>query len=153
MSKIADNLKKLGIILPNPATPAANYLPYNISGNQIYISGQLPLKDGVVVHEGKMGQDKTLKEGQEAAKLCAINIIAALNKACNGDLEKVKRCVKLGIFINSTSDFTDSPKVANGASDLMVKVFGEVGKHARFALGVACLPKNALVEIDAIFNV
>jgi enamine deaminase RidA (YjgF/YER057c/UK114 family) len=152
MSKVEGILKELNIKLPNPVTPAANYLPYNVSGNHVYISGQLPIKDGEVVYTGKLGKDVSVEQGRSAAELCAINIIAVLKKACDGDLEKVKKCVKLGIFINGTTDFYQSPQVGNGASDFLVKVFGQKGKHARFAIGVASLPRNAAVEIDAIFE-
>ena len=153
MSKIGKNLKNLNITLTKPATPAANYLPYRVSGNQIYISGQLPIKDGELIYKGKLGKNVSIEQGQKAAQLCAVNIISVLNDACEGNLERVKKCVKLGIFINSTPDFYQSPQVGNGASNLLVEIFGEeVGKHARFALGVASLPRDAAVEIDAIFE-
>ncbi|MDA9818115.1 RidA family protein [Flavobacteriaceae bacterium] len=150
---IGQNLQNLNIILTTPATPAANYLPFRISGNQIFISGQLPMKDGVLQYAGKLGNEINLEEGQKAAELCAINIIAVLKTACDGDLNKIKKCVKLGIFINAAADFIDFPKVGNGASDLMVKIFGENGKHARFAIGASSLPRNAAVEIDAVFEI
>ncbi|MFT7087800.1 MAG: enamine deaminase RidA (YjgF/YER057c/UK114 family), partial [Rickettsiales bacterium] len=120
-------LEKLRITLPKPIVPVANYMPFTISGNQIFISGQLPIENGEVKFVGKLGEKISIEDGQKAARICAINILSNLNSALEGNLGKVARCVKLGIFVNSTSDFTDQPAVANGASDLMVEVFGENG--------------------------
>lgn len=151
--KITERLVSLGIDLPTPPQAIANYVPYSQIGNMVIISGQLPMKDGQVAFKGKVGQDKTLQEGQAAARQCAINILTQLKVACEGDLGRVEKCVRLGGFVNCTPDFTDQPKVINGASDLMVEVFGETGRHARAAVGVNALPLGALVEVEAIFEV
>jgi enamine deaminase RidA (YjgF/YER057c/UK114 family) len=152
-NKIEQKLKELLITLPQPIAPVANYVPFVRSGNQIFISGQLPIQDGEVKFVGKLGDNISIEEGQKAARLCAINIIANLKIACDGNLDKVVRCVKLGIFVNAVAEFTNHPIVANGASDLMVEVFGAQGKHSRFAMGAGSLPRGVSVEIDAVFEV
>ncbi|MCD8497359.1 MAG: RidA family protein [Alphaproteobacteria bacterium] len=152
IKNIAEKLKTLGYDLPEAAAPAANYVPYVISGKQVFVAGQIPFLNGQPMHIGKVGDTFSLEQGVEAAKACALNILAQVNAAVGGDWSKVKRCVKLGAFVNSTPDFTDQPVVVNGASDLMVEVLGEAGKHARFALSAASLPKGVAVEIDAIFE-
>lgn len=146
-------LKELEIDLPTPAQAVANYVPYQQAGDLIYISGQLPLKEGKVIYQGKLGESVEIEDGQKAAQLCAINILAQLKMACDGDLTKVIQCVRLGGFVNCTPNFTDHPKVVNGASDFMVEVFGEQGRHARAAVGCASLPLGAAVEIEALFRV
>jgi enamine deaminase RidA (YjgF/YER057c/UK114 family) len=147
-------LKSLGIELTTPAKPAANYVGYTISGKQVIISGQIPFVNGKVDEQvGKLGADCSVEKGQKVARVCAINILAQLKDACGGDLSKVKQCVRLGVFVNSTPDFTQHPAVANGASDLIAEVFAEKGKHARFAVGVAALPFGVAVEADAIFEI
>ncbi|MFT6106470.1 MAG: enamine deaminase RidA (YjgF/YER057c/UK114 family) [Rickettsiales bacterium] len=146
-------LEKLGIALPKPIVPIANYVPFVKTGNQVFISGQVPIQDGEVKFVGKLGKNISIEDGQKAARICAINILTNLNLACDGDLERVVRCVKLGIFVNSDPEFTDQPIVANGASDLMVEVFGEKGKHSRFAMGASSLPRGVAVEVDAIFEI
>jgi len=151
---INENLENLGIILPEPIAPVANYVPFVQSGNQIFISGQLPIQNGEVKFVGKVGDDISIEDGQKAARICAINILANLNLACGGNLDRVTRCVKLGVFINAVSHFANHPIVANGASDLMVEVFGEKkGKHARFAMGAGSLPRGVAVEVDAVFEI
>lgn len=146
-------LKELNIELPNPAKPAANYAPYVVRGNQVTISGQIPFVNGSVEGQvGKLGDNFTVEQGQAVARVCAINIIAQLRDACGGDLSKA-RCVRLGVFVNSTPEFTQHPAVANGASDLIAQVFGEKGEHARFAVGVAGLPFGVAVEVDAVFEI
>ncbi|MDA9231035.1 RidA family protein [Rickettsiales bacterium] len=150
---IEDRLKKLNIKIDKIPAPAANYLPYIKSGNQIFISGQLPMKNGEIAFKGKVGKNVTIEEAKEAARICAINIITNLKEACDGDLNKVKKCVKLGIFINAIDDFAQHPQIGNGASDLMVDIFAKKGKHSRFAVGVSSLPFNVPVEIDAIFEI
>ena len=150
---IENRLKELNIKIDKIPAPAANYLPYIKSGNQIFISGQLPVKNGEIAFKGKVGDGVTIEEAREAAKICAINIIANLKEACDGDLNKVKKCVKLGIFINAIDDFAQHPQIGNGASDLMVDIFAKKGKHSRFAVGVSSLPFNVPVEIDAIFEI
>jgi enamine deaminase RidA (YjgF/YER057c/UK114 family) len=151
MTSIDQKLESLGITLPSPTPAIANYVPYIISGNMVIISGQLPFKDGQVAFKGKVGQDMSLEEGQAAAYQCAINILTHLKSACGGNLGSVKQCLRLGGFVNCSSDFTDHPSVINGASDLMVAVFGEAGRHARAAVGVYSLPLGAAVEVEAMF--
>lgn len=148
-----ENLEKLGIILPTPVAPVANYVPYTNSGTLHAISGQIPLEDGKLPYLGKVGVDVTIEKGIEAARLCAINIIAQLNAITGGNLDRVNRIVKLGVFVNCDNGFGDQPEVANGASDLMVEVFGEKGKHARAAVGTNALPRNVSVEIDALVDI
>jgi enamine deaminase RidA (YjgF/YER057c/UK114 family) len=150
---IESRLTELGIELPAAAAPAANYVPYVRSGTQLFISGQLPMQDGKVAVTGKLGAEVDLDTGQQAARLCAINILAQLRNALDGDFSRVVRCVRLGGFVACVPAFTDQPKVINGASDLMVGVLGEAGRHARAAVGAPALPLDAAVEIDAIFEV
>lgn len=146
-------LAELGLEVPEAAAPVANYVGYVQTGNLIFVSGQVTLKDGKFMHQGKLGAEMSIEEGQEAAKLCALNIIGQLKVACGGDLDRVKRIVKLGGFVNSTPEFTDQPKVINGASDLMVAVFGDAGRHARAAVSAGSLPLGVAVEIDAVVEI
>jgi enamine deaminase RidA (YjgF/YER057c/UK114 family) len=145
-------LNELGITLPEPAKAAANYAPYVIAGNTIYIAGQLPIADGQVAITGKVGDGVTNDQAQEAARLCALNILAQAKAAADGDLDRV-RCVKLGGFVNATPDFVDHPQVLNGASNLIGEVLGDRGLHARFAAGAGSLPFDATVDIDAVFEI
>lgn len=149
MGIIEARLKSMGVTLPVPAPPVANYVPWAKSGQLVFISGQLPLRDGRLEAIGKVGHNLTIEEAAEAAQLCAINILAQLRDACGGDLDRVKRIVKLTGFVNSASEFHLQPAVINGASDFLVSVFGEAGRHARSAVGCS-LPLNAAVEIEAI---
>ena len=150
---VEKKLASLGISLPTPATPIANYVPFVRSGNMLVVSGQLCFgADGNLVARGQLGGEVSMDEGQKAARACAVNLLAQL-KAALGDLDKVTRVIRLGGFINSTPGFTDGPKVMNGASDLMVEVFGEKGRHARSTVGVAALPANAAVEVEGQFEV
>ena len=151
--KIDARLKELGITLPTPATPVANYVPFVRTGNLVVVSGQVTYQDGKLQYIGKLGREYGIEDGQKAARLCALNIIAHVKNACGGDLDKVKRCVRVGGFVNAVPDFTDQPKVVNGASDLIVQVFGEAGKHARAAVGVGSLPAGVAVEVEAMFEV
>lgn len=144
-------LSSLGIDLPTPPSSVANYVPFKVVGNMVVISGQLPLSQGSVAFKGKVGQDLSLEEGQAAARLCAINILTQLKAACEGRLDRVKGCLRIGGFVNCLPDYTDQPKVINGASDLMVEIFGEAGRHARAAIGVNALPLGAAVEVEATF--
>jgi enamine deaminase RidA (YjgF/YER057c/UK114 family) len=144
-------LADLGIVLPQAAAPAANYVPFVISGNLLFVSGQLPMENGKIAVSGPLGGGVSLEDGQKAARLCAINIIAQA-KAALGDLDRVRRIVRLGGFVASANGFTDQPKVVNGASDLMVAVFGDAGRHARAAVGVNVLPLGAAVEIEAVIE-
>ena len=150
---VEKKLASLGINLPTPAAPIANYVPFVRSQNMLVVSGQLCFgTDGSLLAKGQLGNGVSLDDGQRAARACAINLLAQLKSAL-GDLDKVVRVVRLGGFINSAPGFTDGPKVMNGASDLMVEVFGEKGRHARSTVGVAALPANAAVEVEGQFEV
>ena len=146
-----DNLNRLGITLPDAPAPAANYVPYVIARNMVFISGQLPLVDGKLSVTGHVGKDVSTDEAAQQARLCAINLLAQLKAACEGDLSRVKQVVKLGGFVACTDDFTAQPEVVNGASDLMVEVFGDAGRHARFAVGSNTLPRGTCVEVEGTF--
>lgn len=152
MSRIEETLAKLGITLPTPANPVANYVPYVITGNLVFISGQISVAPGGPI-KGRLGEDMSLEDGVAAARVCGLNLIAQLKAACGGDLSRVKRVVKLGGFVNSAPTFFDHPKVINGASDLMVEVFGEAGKHSRAAVGSPSLPLGVAVEVDGVFEI
>ena len=146
-------LGKLGIALPTPASPVANYIPFVRAGAMLFVSGQICLDaGGKLVAKGKLGKGVSLEDGQKAARACAINVLAQV-KAALGDLDKVKQVIRLGGFINSDPAFLDGPKVMNGASDLMVAVFGDKGRHARTTVGVAVLPADAAVEVEGVFEV
>lgn len=151
--RIEARLAELNIALPQAAKPAANYVPYVVSGPLVFVAGQVTLWNGEIRFVGKLGRDFTVEEGQQAARLCGLNLIAQARAACEGDLDRVVRCVKLTGFVNSMSDFTDQPKVMNGASDLMTEVFGESGRHARAAIGVNTLPLGVAVEVEGIFEI
>jgi enamine deaminase RidA (YjgF/YER057c/UK114 family) len=146
-------LKSQGITLPNASTPVANYVPWVRSGNLVFVSGQLPLQDGVVAYSGLVGDDVTADQGYQAARLCALNLVAHVRNACDGDLDRVKRVVKLTGFVFCDRDFTDHPSVINGASDAMVQIFGDAGRHSRAAVGAPSLPRGAAVEVEAVFEV
>ncbi len=148
----SESLKKLNIELPNAPDPVGAYVAFKKTGKLIFISGQLPIaKDGKVI-KGKIGKDLSLEDGQQAAKFCAINILAQAKKAADGDLNKINKCIKITGFVNSSDDFTDQPKVINPASELLSSVFGDNGKHARAAVSTNSLPLGVAVEIDAIFE-
>lgn len=149
---IAQRLKELNITIPHAAAPAANYLPFSRSGNLLLTSGQLPLYEGKLVSTGLVGRDLDVEEAKTAARTCALNILAQAKTAL-GDLEKIARVVKISVFVASTPDFTEQHLVANGASDFLVDVLGERGKHARSAVGMASLPLDAPVEIEAIIEI
>jgi len=152
MSRIDDRLAELGITLPDPVAPVANYVPYVKSGNLVFISGQVSIgADGLIT--GKVGEDLSIEDGVNAAKACGISLIAQLKNACDGDLNRVVRVIKLGGFVNCRENFTDQPKIVNGTSDLMVDVFGDAGRHARAAVGAPALPLNAAVEVDGVFEI
>jgi enamine deaminase RidA (YjgF/YER057c/UK114 family) len=150
--KIDAKLAQLGITLPAPGDPAGNYVGHVITGNLVFLAGQVPLENGQRKYIGKLGAGISIEDGQKAARLCAINLLARLKAAC-GDLDKVTRCVKLVGFVNGTPDFTDQPKVVNGASDLMVEIFGNIGRHARSAVGMGSLPFGVAVEVEGIFEI
>ena len=150
---IENKLKELNIIIPDAPTPVGAYVAYKVIKNLVFISGQLPVgPDGNII-KGKLGKDLSLEKGQEAAKLCAINLIAQAKKAAGGDLNKIKNCVKITGFVNSSEDFVDQPKVLNAASELISSIFGDNGKHARAAVSSNSLPLGIAVEIDAIFEI
>ena len=150
---IEKKLAELGIVLPSPRSPIANYVPFVLSGKLLTVSGQICFgADGKMVAAGQLGGGVSVEDGQKAARACAINLLAQV-KAALGDLDKVARVVRLGGFINSAPGFTDGPKVMNGASDLMVEVFGDKGRHARTTVGVSALPADAAIEVDGIFEV
>jgi enamine deaminase RidA (YjgF/YER057c/UK114 family) len=151
MTDIASRLAELGIELPAPAAPVAAYVPAVLTGNLLHISGQLPFEGGALM-TGRLGEDRDTDYGQRAARACGVMLLAQMQKAL-GSLDGVERVVKLGVFVSSAGSFTDQPKVANGASELMEQVFGEAGRHARSAVGVPVLPLGAAVEIDAIVAV
>jgi enamine deaminase RidA (YjgF/YER057c/UK114 family) len=150
---IEKRLQELGIVLPEAVAALANYVPWVQSGNCVWIAGQVPLVDGELQHIGKVGADIEMEEAQAAARICGLNIIAQVKAACGGDLDRVVRCLKVGGYVNAVADFGRHPEVVNGASDLMVEVFGEAGRHARFAVGAGSLPRQVSVEIDAVFEV
>lgn len=153
MGLINNRLVELGIVLPKPAQPVATYVPWVRTGNLVYISGQGAVRDGKIEYTGKVGETLSVEDAIASARLTAINVIAHLRDACNGDLDRVKRIVKLLGFVNCTPTFGEQPKVINGASDLMVEVFGEKGRHARSAVGAPSLPFNLSVEVEAIAEI
>ena len=150
---VENNLKKLNISLPKAPVPVGAYVAYKKVGNLLFISGQLPIDANGNITKGKIGKDLTLEDGQKASKLCVINILAQVKKALDGDLNKVKNCIKITGFVNSTNDFIDQPKVINPASETLSVIFGDNGKHARAAVSTNSLPLGAAVEIDAIFEI
>jgi enamine deaminase RidA (YjgF/YER057c/UK114 family) len=151
--KIDARLAELGITLPAAPAPAANYVPYTVSRGTVYIAGQVPFLDGKLRHKGRVGETYSVAEAKAIARICGLNIIAQVRAACDGDLDRVVRCLKVGGFVACAEGFGNQPEVINGASDLMVEVFGEAGRHARFAVGTNALPRNVPVEVDAIFEI
>lgn len=152
MSRIDSRLADLGLTLPEPMSPAANYVPYVRDGDLLWVSGQVPMRDGAFV-TGKIGQDASLEQGVEAARICALSLIAQAKAALEGDLDRIERVIKLVGFVNSTPDFTDQPAVVNGASDLMAEVFQDAGQHARSAVSAASLPFGVMVEVEGVVRV
>jgi enamine deaminase RidA (YjgF/YER057c/UK114 family) len=150
---VEKKLKELGISLPAATAPVANYVPYVQSGNLVFVSGQLPILNGEIQCKGIVGTDVSTDEAYKGARLCALNLVAQVKSACSGDLDRVKRVIKLTGFVASGSDFKDHPKVVNGASDTMVEVFGDIGRHARAAVGSSSLPVGAAVEVEGIFEI
>ena len=148
-----ENIKKLDLKIPHLPSPLANYVPYKVSDNTVYVSGQGPVIDGKIIYSGKVGNEISQEEGVKAAELCCINIIAALKSSINGDWNRLDTFLKLGGFVNCDNDFSDQPKIINGASDLLVNIFGDKGRHSRFAVGSNALPLNISVEIDAIIKI
>lgn len=152
-SRIARILRKKGIQLPEPNSPKANYVPFVISGSQVYIAGQGPRLLGKLHHTGKVGRDCSIAEGQDAARICMLNVLSHLNVACGGNLDRVVRAVRVAGLVNCLPDFTEHPTVINGGSDLLHEVFGESGQHVRIATGASSLPFNMAVEIEALFEI
>ena len=152
MPKVLERIKQLKLNLPDAPTPAANYVPFIVSNKFIFVSGQIPMINNKLV-VGKVGRDVELSEAILAAKACGLAIIAQLNSATNNNLDNIKRIIKLGGFVNSSDDFTQQPEVVNGASDLMVEVFGKIGSHSRFAVGSNSLPRGVVVEVEAIAEI
>ena len=149
---VEDNLTKLNISLPKAASPVGSYVATKIVNKLLYISGQISIDENGKLIKGKLGKDLNIDEGYNAAKRCALNIVAQIRKACNDDLSKIKSCVKLTGFVNSTEDFIEQPKVINGASDLIASIFGTAGMHTRVAVSANSLPLGVAVEVDAIFE-
>ena len=150
---IEDNLKKINVSLPEPKAPVGAYVATKITGKLLFVSGQISIDENNNLIKGKIGKELSLDQGYDAAKRCALSLISHVKKACNGDLEKIKSCIKLTGYVNSSDNFIDQPKVINGASELLVKIFGESGKHARAAVSVSSLPLGAAVEVEAIFEI
>ncbi len=148
---IDQRLQALGITLPSPPSPIANYVPYTLAGDLVTISGQIPLQGGQLLHPGRLGAGIGIAEGQAAARVCLLNLLAQLRAACGGDLGRVKRVLRLGGFIAATAEFTEHAQVRNGASDLIVDILGDMARHARSTVGVASLPAGAAVEIEGSF--
>lgn len=151
--KIDARLNELEIELPAPVKPAGNYTPYIISGKLLFVSGQLPTGPGGLLFQGRVGADLSLENGKHAARQCTLNLLAQAKAACEGDLDLIRRCVRLEGFVHAAASFEDHPAVMNGASDLMVEIFGEAGRHTRTAVGVNSLPLGAAVEIAAVFEI
>ncbi|WP_395687536.1 RidA family protein [Aestuariivirga sp.] len=153
MGRIDTRLQELNITLPAAAKPVANYVPWTRTGQLVFISGQGPISDGKVLYPGQLGNSVSLEDGIRSARLCGINVIAQLRDACSGNLDRVRRIVKLVGFVNATPDFTEHPKVINGASDLMVEVFGDAGRHARSAVASPSLPMGISTEVEAVVEI
>lgn len=151
--RIDAKLQSLGIELPVPPAPVASYVPYVVSGNLVFVSGQVTIGPKGLECVGVVGRDLTLEQGKAGARLCAVNVLAQLKAACGGDLDRVRRCVKVTGFVNAVPEFGQHPEVVNGASDLFVEVFGEAGRHARAAVGAGSLPRNVGVEVEAVFEI
>ncbi len=151
--RVEATLAEIGITLPRPMAPIANYVPYVVTGNLVVVSGQVPARDGVVAVTGRVGISLSIDQGKAAARLCFINVLGHLKAACDGDLDRVRRVVRLGGFIASPPEFTEHAQVMNGASDLAVAVFGDAGRHARTTIGVPALPADAAVEVEGMFEI
>ncbi len=151
--KIEARLKELHITLPTPPAPVASYVPYVISGKLVFVSGQVTVAADGLKYIGTVGRDLTVEDGKAAARLCAINVLAQAKAAMEGDLDRIRRCVKATVFVNAVPGFTRHPEIANGASDLFVEIFGEAGRHARAAVGAGSLPLNVAVEVEAVFEI
>ena len=153
LGQIDARLSKLGIVLSDAPAPVANYVPYVIHGSLVFVSGQIPMVDGELSFIGTIGDDLSLEDGHKAARICGLNILAHVRAACDGNLDRVKRCIRLGGYVNGADDFKLHPQVMNGASDLMVEVFGDRGRHARSTIGAVALPHDMTIEIEGIFSI
>jgi enamine deaminase RidA (YjgF/YER057c/UK114 family) len=153
MSRIEQRLSALGIKLPSPPAPVASYVPFTVSGGLVFVSGQIPIAEGKPQFIGKLDAEISLEDGKKAARLCALNLLAQLKAACGGDLDRVKSCLRLGVFVNAVPDFTQHPEIANGASDFIVEALGDTGKHARAAVGAGSLPRGVAVEVEGLFEI
>ena len=151
--KIEQRLAERGIVLPPAMRAMANYVPYTVTGKHVWVAGQGPFLDGKLHYNGRLGENLTIDDGRACARIVGLNVLAQVKAACGGDLDKVVRCVKMNGFVNSTPDFTQHPEVINGCSELMIEVFGEMGRHARVAVGAPTLPMGTSVEIDAVFEI
>ncbi|HEY3638592.1 MAG TPA: RidA family protein [Rhizomicrobium sp.] len=151
--RIDARLKELELTLPSAPAPVASYVPFVKSGNLVFISGQITVTSDGLKYVGVVGSDLSLEDGRAAARLCAINVVAQLKAALDGDLDRAVRCVKLGVFVNAAPGFTQHPEVANGASDLIVEIFGDAGRHSRAAVGAGTLPRGVAAEVEAIFEI
>lgn len=147
------HIAQLGIELPTPSPPAGAYVPFVVAGGLLLVAGQLPMWNGTLKYDGRVGAEITLEDGIAAARLCGLNLLAQARAACDGDLDRVRRVLRLGGFVQAAPGFTDHPKVLNGASELMVEVFGQAGRHVRVAVGAASLPMAAAVEVEAMFDI
>lgn len=147
------HIAQLGIELPTPSPPAGAYVPFVVAGGLLLVAGQLPMWNGTLKYDGRVGAEITLEDGIAAARLCGLNLVAQARAACDGDLDRVRRVLRLGGFVQAAPGFTDHPKVLNGASELMVEVFGQAGRHVRVAVGAASLPMAAAVEVEAMFDI
>lgn len=152
MSTIESRLAEVDIVLPDAPAPAANYVPYHVVGDMVYVSGQISMANGTMI-TGRLGDDMSVEAGAQAARICAINLLTQVKAATGGDIERLSRVVKLTGFVNSTADFTDQPKVINGASDFLVEILGDRGRHTRSAVSAASLPFGCAVEIEGIFQI
>jgi enamine deaminase RidA (YjgF/YER057c/UK114 family) len=152
-NSIAERIAELGLALPEAPSPSANYVPYVVTGNLLYVSGQLPLKDGHVAFTGRVGETLTIEDGYASAKLCALNVVAQVSAAVGDRLDRVRRCVNVTVFVNAAHDFAEHPRIANGASDFLVEVFGDRGRHTRATVGMGSLPRVSLTEVQAVFEI
>lgn len=152
-AKVDMHIAQLGIELPTPAPPAGAYVPFVVAGRLLLVAGQLPMWNGTLKYDGRVGAELTLEDGIAAARLCGLNLVAQARAACDGDLDRVRRVLRLGGFVQAAPGFTDHPKVLNGASELMVEVFGQAGRHVRVAVGAASLPMAAAVEVEGMFDI
>lgn len=152
-AKVDMHIAQLGIELPTPSPPAGAYVPFVVAGRLLLVAGQLPMWNGTLKYDGRVGAEITLEDGIAAARLCGLNLLAQARAACDGDLDRVRRVLRLGGFVQAAPGFTDHPKVLNGASELMVEVFGQAGRHVRVAVGAASLPMAAAVEIEGMFDI